>query len=59
MVAIMTIFIVGSLTATVFVLAAGMLSSRISQAEHLKEEYDAVPSSEQSSLTPRTYPLES
>jgi hypothetical protein len=59
MVVIMTIFIVGSITATVFVLAASMLSSRISQSEHLSEEYKTMPNNENSKLTPRTYPMES
>ncbi len=54
------IFLAGSIIATLLILAAGMLSSRISSQQPFIEEYDFVEYSGQSpNMAPSTFPMES
>jgi hypothetical protein len=54
---IVTIYALFSVLASILVLAAARLSSRISQQEQLVEVYDVVEESQ--SIIPATYSLES
>jgi hypothetical protein len=52
-------FIIGSFLASILVISAGMLSSRISQSQPMTEEYEAMMSQQSAKeFTPRTYSVE-
>ena len=59
MMTIFIMFIIGSFVASVLVIAAGMMSSRVSQSQPMVEEYEAMLASQpRKKVTPRTYPVE-
>jgi hypothetical protein len=59
MLTVLIMFIIGSFVASVLVIAAGMLSSRISQAQPMTEEYETVMVRQSAkNFTPRTYSVE-
>ena len=59
MVTILIIFIIGSFLASTLVIAAGMLSSRMSQSEVMVEEYEAMMVQQSGrKFQSRTYPVE-
>jgi hypothetical protein len=52
-------FIIGSFLASILVVAAGMLSSRISQGQPMTEEYEAMMVQQSvKEFNPRTYSVE-
>ena len=59
MLTVLVMFIIGSFFASIFVIAAGMLSSRISQDHPMTEEYEAMMVQQSvKEFTSRTYSVE-
>lgn len=58
MVTILIIFLVGSFLASLFVISAGMLSSRLGQSQMTAEEYETVLVQQSSRNFRRTRPME-
>lgn len=59
MLTVLIMFIIGSFLASIMVVAAGMLSSRISQAQPFTEEYEAMATQRAvRDFKPRTYSVE-
>ena len=59
MLTIVIMFIIGSFLASILVVAAGMLSSRISQGQPMTEEYEAMMVQRTvKEFNPRTYSVE-
>lgn len=56
---IILLCVIASIIASVLTIAASMLSSRISQAQYLLEEYDDYETEETTpGVSPHTYPVE-
>jgi len=59
MLTVIIMFIIGSFLASILVISAGMLSSRMSQAQPMTEEYEAMMTQQSAKeFTPRTYSVE-